>query len=74
MTLLAKAHFIHCRPRSFPRERCVTKIQVDNYQKNILQKGERYMTTHFLYNTDLDVVEWRVEMGPLIQGEAEKMA
>ena len=32
------------------------------------------MRTHFLYNTDLDVVEWRVEMGPLIQGEAEKMA
>lgn len=36
--LVAKVHFIECRT-VFPRKGYVTKIEVDDYQKNILQKG-----------------------------------
>lgn len=56
MTLLAKAHFIDCRPVSFPRERHVTKNISEQLPKEYTTKGERCARTHFLYNTNLDVV------------------
>lgn len=63
MGLATKIHFMECRPVSLPRKGRVTKMEVDNYQKSILQKRERYVRTHFFHKINLDRVEVGVDSG-----------
>lgn len=63
MGLVTKIHFIECRPVSLPRKGHVTKMEVDNYQKSIPQKRERYVWTHFFHKINLDRVEVGVDSG-----------
>lgn len=38
-------------------------MEAHNYQKNILQKGERYVRTHFFCKTNLDALEVKAQSG-----------